>query len=99
MDPNIAAEEAANIDENFANEEESVEVAAEVDDESDEEDESDSSSSSDDSDSDNSIDPEVARERFSALREQHTKTLATIAKHGRSGKRAKDQIALLRRYF
>ncbi|MBF1200457.1 MAG: RNA polymerase sigma factor RpoD, partial [Haemophilus parainfluenzae] len=99
VDPNIAAEEAANIDENFANEEESVEVAAEVDDESDEEDESDSSSSSDDSDSDNSIDPEVARERFSALREQHTKTLVTIAKHGRSGKRAKDQIALLADIF
>ena len=47
----------------------------------------------------NSIDPEVARERFSALREQHTKTLATIAKHGRSGKRAKDQIALLADIF
>lgn len=99
VDPNIAAEEAANIDENFADEEESVEVAAEVDDESDEEDESDNSSSSDDSDSDNSIDPEVARERFAALREQHTKTLATIAKHGRSGKRAKDQIAQLADIF
>ena len=101
VDPNIAAEEAANIDENFANEEESVEAAAaaEVDDESDEEDESNSSSSSDESDSDNSIDPEVARERFAALREQHTKTLATIAKHGRSGKRAKDQIALLADIF
>ena len=101
VDPNIAAEEAANIDENFADEEESVEAAAaaEVDDESDEEDESDNSSSSDDSDSDNSIDPEVARERFAALREQHTKTLATIAKHGRSGKRAKDQIALLADIF
>ena len=99
VDPNVPEEETANIDENFADEEESVEVAAEVDDESDEEDESDSSSSSDDSDSDNSIDPEVARERFSALREQHTKTLATIAKHGRSGKRAKDQIALLADIF
>ena len=101
VDPNIAAEEAANIDENFADEEESVEAAAaaEVDDERDEEDESNSSSSSDESDSDNSIDPEVARERFAALREQHTKTLATIAKHGRSGKRAKDQIALLADIF
>ena len=101
VDPNIAAEEAANIDENFADEEESVEAAAaaEVDDESDEEDESNSSSSSDESDSDNSIDPEVARERFAALREQHTKTLATIAKHGRSGKRAKDQIAQLADIF
>ena len=101
VDPNIAAEEAANVSENFADEEESVEAAAaaEVDDESDEEDESNSSSSSDESDSDNSIDPEVARERFAALREQHTKTLATIAKHGRSGKRAKDQIALLADIF
>ena len=99
VDPNIAEEETANIDEHFADEDESAESAVDVDDESDEEDESDSSSSSDDSDSDNSIDPEVARERFAALREQHTKTLATIAKHGRSGKRAKDQIALLADIF
>ena len=99
VDPNVPEEEAANIDENFADEEESAESAADVDDESDEEDESDNSSSSDDSDSDNSIDPEVARERFAALREQHTKTLATIAKHGRSGKRAKDQIAQLADIF
>ena len=99
VDPNVPEEETANIDENFADEEESAESAADVDDESDEEDESDNSSSSDDSDSDNSIDPEVARERFAALREQHTKTLATIAKHGRSGKRAKDQIALLADIF
>ena len=99
VDPNIAEEETANIDEHFADEDESAESAVDVDDESDEEDESDSSSSSDDSDSDNSIDPEVARERFLALRDQHTKTLATIAKHGRSGKRAKDQIALLADIF
>ena len=99
VDPNVPEEETADIDENFADEDESAESAADVDDESDEEDESDNSSSSDDSDSDNSIDPEVARERFLALREQHTKTLATIAKHGRSGKRAKDQIALLADIF
>lgn len=98
VDPNVPEEETANIGENFADEDESAESAADVD-ESDEEDESDNSSSSDDSDSDNSIDPEVARERFAALREQHTKTLATIAKHGRSGKRAKDQIAQLADIF
>ena len=98
VDPNVPEEETTNIDENFADEDESAESAADVD-ESDEEDESDNSSSSDDSDSDNSIDPEVARERFAALREQHTKTLATIAKHGRSGKRAKDQIAQLADIF
>ena len=84
VDPNVPEEETANIDENFADEDESAESAADVDDES---------------DSDNSIDPEVARERFAALREQHTKTLATIAKHGRSGKRAKDQIAQLADIF
>ena len=99
VDSNIAEEETANIDEHFAGEDESAESTVDVDEESDEEDESDSSSSSDDSDSDNSIDPEVARERFAALREQHTKTLATIAKHGRSGKRAKDQIAQLADIF
>ena len=91
---NVPEEEIANIDENFADEDESAESAADVDDESDEEDESDNNSSSD-----NSIDPEVARERFAALREQHTKTLATIAKHGRSGKRAKVQIAQLADIF
>ncbi len=100
VDPNVPEEDTANIDENFADEDESAKSSADIDDESDEEDESDnSSSSSDDSDSDNSIDPEVARERFAALREQHTKTLATIAKHGRSGKRAKDQIAQLADIF
>ena len=99
VDPNVPEEDTVNIDENFADEDESAESSADIDDESDEEDESDSSSSSDDSDSDNSIDPEVARERFTALREQHTKTLATIEKHGRSGKRAKDQIAQLADIF
>ena len=99
VDPNVPEEDTVNIDENFADEDESAESSADIDDESDEEDESDSSSSSDDSDSDNSIDPEVARERFTALREQHTKTLATIEKHGRSGKRAKEQIAQLADIF
>ena len=99
VDPNVSEEDTANIDENFADEDESAESSADIDDESDEEDESDSSSSSDDSDSDNSIDPEVARERFTALREQHTKTLVTIEKHGRSGKRAKEQIAQLADIF
>ena len=98
VDPNVPEEDTVNIDENFADEDESAESAADVD-ESDEEDESDNSSSSDDSDSDNSIDPEVARERFAALREQHTKTLATIVKHGRSGKRAKEQITQLADIF
>ena len=47
-------------------------AAAEIDDESEDEEDSEESAS-DDSDSDNSIDPEVAREKFTALRQQHQK--------------------------
>ena len=87
------------IEEHFSDEDESGESNTVIDDSDDEENENDSGSSSDDSDSDNSIDPEVARERFATLREQHTKTLARIAKYGRSGKRAKDQIESLAEIF
>ena len=101
VDPSVIEEENADVDieEHFSDEGESGESNTVIDDSDDEEDENDSGSSSDDSDSDNSIDPEVARERFATLREQHTKTLATIAKYGRSGKRAKDQIESLAEIF
>ena len=101
VDPNVIEEENADtdIEEHFSDEDESGESNTVIDDSDDEENENDSGSSSDDSDSDNSIDPEVARERFATLREQHTKTLATIAKYGRSGKRAKDQIESLAEIF
>ena len=39
VDPNVAAEEAANVGENFVDEDESTESVADIDDESDEEDE------------------------------------------------------------
>ncbi|MFZ7266830.1 RNA polymerase sigma factor RpoD [Avibacterium avium] len=65
----------------------------------DEDEESDGSNSSDDSDSDNSIDPEVARERFAELKAQHKKTLDAIAKHGRHKKAARDQIQVLAEVF
>ncbi|MCW9715406.1 MULTISPECIES: RNA polymerase sigma factor RpoD [Avibacterium] len=65
----------------------------------DEDEESDDSNSSDDSDSDNSIDPEVARERFAELKAQHKKTLDAIAKHGRHKKAARDQIQVLAEVF
>ena len=69
-------------------------------DESDDDEDSDSeSNNSADNDSDNSIDPEVAREKFTALKEQHHKTVAAIDKYGRGNKKAKDQINALSEIF
>src|SRR5699024_2195800 len=45
------------------------------------------------------IDPEMAREKFAALKEQHHKTVAAIDKHGRGNKKAKDQINALSEIF
>lgn len=96
VDPNAEIEEHNGLDEDFSDEDEDDEEEgssnADVED-------NESESTSDSSDSDNSIDPEVAREKFQQLREQHSKTLAVIEKHGRSGKRAQDQIALLGEIF
>ena len=61
--------------------------------------EDDEGNSSDDGDSDNSIDPEVAREKFTALKEQHQKTLACIEKYGRTSKKTKDEIQALSDIF
>lgn len=99
VDPNAEIEEHNGLDEDFSDEDDEEESSnADVEDNEDEED-NESESTSDSSDSDNSIDPEVAREKFQQLREQHSKTLAVIEKHGRSGKRAQDQIALLGEIF
>ncbi|HHF3581453.1 TPA: RNA polymerase sigma factor RpoD [Haemophilus influenzae] len=99
VDPNAEIEEHNGLDEDFSDEDDEEESSnADVEDNEDEED-NESESTSDSSDSDNSIDPEVAREKFQQLREQHSKTLAVIEKHGRSGKRAQDQIALLGKIF
>ena len=99
VDPNVLSEsETAELDEFHSEEGEENVAAAEIDDESEDEEDSEESSS-DDSDSDNSIDPEVAREKFTALRQQHQKTLEIIAKHGRTGKKAKDEIQALSDIF
>lgn len=99
VDPNAEIEEHNGLDEDFSDEDDEEESSnADVEDNEDEED-NESESTSDSSDSDNSIDPEVAREKFQQLREQHSKTLAVIEKHGRSEKRAQDQIALLGEIF
>ena len=98
VDPNVLSEsETAELD-GFHSEEDEDITTSEIDDESEDEEDSEESSS-DDSDSDNSIDPEVAREKFTALRQQHQKTLEIIAKHGRTGKKAKDEIQALSDIF
>lgn len=104
VDPNVLSEsDNTHLDENFDSDEENEEDVGEngLDDESeDEEDEEDGEeNSSDDGDSDNSIDPEVAREKFTALKEQHQKTLASIEKHGRTSKKTKDEIQALSDIF
>ncbi|MDO4430814.1 MAG: RNA polymerase sigma factor RpoD [Lonepinella koalarum] len=97
VDPSITTEEVIpELDENL-DEEENTDVES-PDLEEDEEEENDGADSSSD-DGDNSIDPEVAREKFTALKEQHAKTMAAIEKHGRSHKKAKEQIALLSDIF
>ena len=98
VDPNAEIEEHNGLDEDFSDEDEDEDDEEEGSSNADVED-NESESTSDSSDSDNSIDPEVAREKFQQLREQHSKTLAVIEKHGRSGKRAQDQIALLGEIF
>lgn len=80
VDPNAEIEEHNGLDEDFSDEDDEEESSnADVEDNEDEED-NESESTSDSSDSDNSIDPEVAREKFQQLREQHSKTLAVIEK-------------------
>ncbi|MDO4697522.1 MAG: RNA polymerase sigma factor RpoD [Pasteurellaceae bacterium] len=98
VDPN--AEESEAVDDHDVNldeeDEESESVAdVDVDDESEEDEENSGADNSDD----NSIDPELAREKFYALKAQHEKALAAIQKHGRHKKQARDQIQALSDIF
>ncbi|MCK3654793.1 RNA polymerase sigma factor RpoD [Pasteurellaceae bacterium Macca] len=94
VDPNV--EESGPIEEleEPSDDEESAEVA-DIDDESEDEEESSSTDSSDDT----SVDPELTREKFYALKAQHEKALAAIQKHGRHKKQARDQIQALSDIF
>lgn len=101
VDPNVLSEsDNTHLDENFDADEENEEDVGEngLDDESEDEEDGEENSS-DDGDSDNSIDPEVAREKFTALKEQHQKTLASIEKYGRTSKKTKDEIQALSDIF
>ena len=67
----------------------------ELDDEDDDEDEDED----DDDEADSGVDPELARQKFSALREQHFKTRDAIASKGRDHAEAKTEIAALSEIF
>ncbi len=55
---------------------------------------------SDNSDADDGgIDPEVARQKFYALRDQHQKAILTIQKYGRTNKKSKEQLKILSDIF
>ena len=92
VDPNVLSEsDSTHLDENFDADEENEEDVGEngLDDESEDEEDGEG----------NSSDPEVAREKFTALKEQHQKTLASIEKHGRTSKKTKDEIQALSDIF
>ncbi len=72
---------------------------ADVDDVEDEEEEEDGDSGNADSGDDNSIDPELAREKFTALKEQYENALLAIRKHGRTHAKAREHINALSDIF
>ena len=104
VDPNaiVMGDDIAELDESL-DDEENNEVTAEVLDDDEEEDQEEEGegreNNADSDDGDNSIDPEIAREKFTALKEQHAKTIAAIEKHGRTTKKARDQIQALSDIF
>ncbi|NBM95579.1 RNA polymerase sigma factor RpoD [Proteus sp. G2660] len=93
-DPN-AEEVAESEDVNLGKEDD--EVANDAEDEDEDEDEDGDNDS--DSDDDNSIDPELARQKFTELREQYEKTRQTIKAKGRNHKDTELEILLLSEIF
>lgn len=94
VDPNAEAAAGEELEVDLDDESES-DVVVDVEDENEEDEDSGSADASDD----NSIDPELAREKFYALRDQHAKAILIIQKHGRSHKKAKEQIQALSDIF
>ncbi|WP_023638470.1 RNA polymerase sigma factor RpoD, partial [Musicola paradisiaca] len=90
VDPNAEEDLAAAAPESTELEGEEIE-----DEEEDEEEDGDNS----DSDDDNSIDPELARQKFTELREQYEATRLSIKAHGRSHQSAIDEINKLSEVF
>ncbi|MBF0751449.1 MULTISPECIES: RNA polymerase sigma factor RpoD [unclassified Pasteurella] len=98
VDPNVVTEETPELSDTFDEDDEDTHTT-DVNIDDNEEEEEDNDSATDSSDTDNSIDPEVAREKFTELKTQHTKTLAAIAKHGRDHKKSQEQVVLLAEIF
>nr|WP_314738801.1 RNA polymerase sigma factor RpoD [uncultured Haemophilus sp.] len=95
VDPNAQEEAPVDDDSLHLDDEEDADVADVEDEEEEEEDDSGNADSGDD----NSIDPELAREKFTALKEQHEKALLAIRKHGRTHAKAREQINALSDIF
>ena len=95
VDPNAQEEEPVDDDSIHLGDD----AHPDVDDVEGEEEEDDGDSSNADSGDDNSIDPELAREKFTALKEQHEKALLAIRKHGRTHAKAREQINALSDIF
>ncbi|AHG74134.1 RNA polymerase sigma factor RpoD [Mannheimia bovis] len=95
VDPNASEQVTEELEVDLDDDEES-DTVADVEDDENEDEESDSSSDSSD---DSSIDPELAREKFEALRSQHEKVLLCIQKHGRTNKKSREQIEILSNIF
>ncbi|QIG07456.1 RNA polymerase sigma factor RpoD [Proteus sp. ZN5] len=94
IDPN-AEEMAESEDVNLGKSDDEVDNSAEDEDEDEDEDGDNDS----DSDDDNSIDPELARQKFTELREQYEKTRQTIKAKGRNHKDTEIEILLLSEIF
>lgn len=90
IDPNAEDTQGDTIDPELA-----LAEQADVDDD----DEDEESEDADDSDDDNSIDPELAREKFTELRKQYEATLTAIKAHGRTHNKAKKEIVKLSEVF
>ncbi|MDP8101051.1 RNA polymerase sigma factor RpoD [Pasteurella atlantica] len=91
IEPDIEESEVAD-DTFIVPEEENSDIPEDDDDE-------DSDDDSDDNADDNGIDPEFARQKFYALRDQHKKALLTIQKYGRTSKKSKEQVKALSEIF
>lgn len=84
-----------NIDDDMTNMSEEMDEDTNIDIDDNEDEEGDDSTTDDD----NTIDPEIARQKFSDLRKQHEKTSESIKKYGRGNKKAQQEIENLSEIF
>ncbi|MBE2894880.1 RNA polymerase sigma factor RpoD [Spirabiliibacterium falconis] len=91
----VVNDETPELEPEFSDEEDTSDDVDDID----EDEEDDSNDNADSDDSDNSIDPEFARQKFTELKEQYSVTLEAIRKHGRTSKKAREQIVILSGVF